>query len=305
MPAEIQTRGARAFMTVKQVADYLHLNEKKVYALANDGGIPATKVTGKWIFPRELIDRWLLESSHGGMLSDRLLVVGSDDPLLYRLLQLHARDSRAHNLVSHSATGTRLGLELLDRNRADICVMHWGPAAESATRHPALLSQHSSHRQWVLVHAFRREQGLLLSAEMDHATNIDSLLAQRLRWGLRGDDSGSQRYLREVLARRASALPDEGHGGRLLGSEREAAALLSMGEIDVAPGTCATASEFGLGFLPLGWVSVDLALPKGVYFRHLFQSLMARLSNTELLREAERLGGYDLSDSGSLLWGQE
>ena len=48
-----------AFMSVKQVAEYLHLNEKKVYALVNDGSIPATKVTGKWMFPRELVDHWI------------------------------------------------------------------------------------------------------------------------------------------------------------------------------------------------------------------------------------------------------
>ena len=70
------------FMNVKEVADYLNLNEKKVYALAAEGRIPGTKVTGKWMFPRELVDRWMLESSHGGLLTDRLVLAGSDDPLL-------------------------------------------------------------------------------------------------------------------------------------------------------------------------------------------------------------------------------
>ena len=34
------------FMTVRQVAEYLQLNEKKIYALATEEKIPATKVTG-------------------------------------------------------------------------------------------------------------------------------------------------------------------------------------------------------------------------------------------------------------------
>ena len=68
------------FMNVKQVAEYLHLNEKKIYALVNEGQIPATKITGKWMFPRELIDRWMLDSTHGGLLTDRLILGGSDDP---------------------------------------------------------------------------------------------------------------------------------------------------------------------------------------------------------------------------------
>ena len=55
------------FMTVRQVAQYLQINEKKVYALVNEGRIPATRLTGKWLFPRDLVDQWLLESSHGGV----------------------------------------------------------------------------------------------------------------------------------------------------------------------------------------------------------------------------------------------
>ena len=45
------------FLDVKQAAEYLNLNEKKIDALVSEGRIPGTTVTGKWIFPRELIDR--------------------------------------------------------------------------------------------------------------------------------------------------------------------------------------------------------------------------------------------------------
>jgi excisionase family DNA binding protein len=72
---------APRFMSVKQVAEYLHLNEKKVYALVNEGRIPATKVTGKWLFPRTLIDQWMLESTHGGLLTDRLVLALSATPV--------------------------------------------------------------------------------------------------------------------------------------------------------------------------------------------------------------------------------
>ena len=48
------------YLTAREAAAYLHLNEKTLYALIQDGGIPATKVTGKWLFPRALLDDWLL-----------------------------------------------------------------------------------------------------------------------------------------------------------------------------------------------------------------------------------------------------
>ncbi len=39
------------FLSVRQAAEYLQVNEKKIYALASEGKIPGTKITGKWLFP--------------------------------------------------------------------------------------------------------------------------------------------------------------------------------------------------------------------------------------------------------------
>ena len=101
------------FMTVKQVAAYLQVNEKKVYGLVQEGKIPATKLTGKWLFPRDLVDQWLLESSHGGLLTDRIVIAGSDDPLLFRAITQVATSLQSHALISYTATGSQLGLSLL------------------------------------------------------------------------------------------------------------------------------------------------------------------------------------------------
>ena len=46
-------------MTTKEAAVYLHVNEKMVYSLIADKGLPATKVTGKWLFPRQLVEQWV------------------------------------------------------------------------------------------------------------------------------------------------------------------------------------------------------------------------------------------------------
>lgn len=88
------------FMNVRQVARYLQLNEKKVYALVGEGKIPASKLTGKWLFPRDLVDQWVIESSHGGLLTDRMVIAGSDDPLLYRAIMQTAHELQARALMS-------------------------------------------------------------------------------------------------------------------------------------------------------------------------------------------------------------
>ncbi|WP_408033341.1 helix-turn-helix domain-containing protein, partial [Thermodesulfatator autotrophicus] len=46
-------------MTVKEVAEYLQLDEHTIYRMARKGEIPAYKVAGQWRFKRELIEEWL------------------------------------------------------------------------------------------------------------------------------------------------------------------------------------------------------------------------------------------------------
>lgn len=46
-------------MTVREVADYLNVNEKTVYRLAQRSELPGFKVAGAWRFKREDIDHWI------------------------------------------------------------------------------------------------------------------------------------------------------------------------------------------------------------------------------------------------------
>jgi putative molybdopterin biosynthesis protein len=300
-PAAVTASASTRFMSVKQVAEYLDIHEKKVYALAAEGVIPATKVTGKWLFPRDMIDQWLIESSHGGVLTDRLVVAGSDDPLLYRAVTQMANEIQGRALVTYSSTGTQLGLSLLARHRADVCGIHWGPAKESEHRHLAVIRQYPRHRDWVVQRAFYREQGLIVAPGTRTGDDIRPLFEPHMRWAMRQEGAGSQRFLRETLAQHgidASSLRVSGQAY----SEREAASLVAMDQADVAPGARAAAAEFGLEFVPIGWEAYDLVLYRGIYFRTLFQKLFEKLKSPECQRWAQILGGYDFTDSGKLIW---
>jgi excisionase family DNA binding protein len=46
-------------MSTREVAKFLDVNEKMVYSLVSEKGLPATKVTGKWLFPRHLVEQWI------------------------------------------------------------------------------------------------------------------------------------------------------------------------------------------------------------------------------------------------------
>lgn len=295
------------FMNVKQVSEYLQLNEKKVYALVSEGKIPGTKITGKWMFPRALIDNWIIESSHGGLLTDRLIVAGSDDSLMQRVIMQIANKIQSKALVSYTCTGTRLGLSLLAHHKADICAMHWGPYEESHLRHPALLNQYPQHHHWVLVRLFKREQGLLINKDLltdENKDNIKSILNKDLKWCMRQDGAGTQRFLLETLQHFKIDENSLNVCCTAL-SERDSASQIAMNNADIAPGTRSIASEYALGFIPIGWEAFDVALYRGVYFRTLFQTLLEEVKSETCHKLAKQLGGYDFSESGKLVWSEE
>jgi len=143
--SEKEARDAGVYLSVPELAKLLQVNEKKVYQLAGSGVIPGTKITGKWIFPRTLIDNWLLESSHGGILQDRLLLAGSDDRLMQHLCSQAAIDWQRQALISYSPNGTRHGLRMLDQGRIDGCFINWGAEQPDARRHLGLLRAYKNH----------------------------------------------------------------------------------------------------------------------------------------------------------------
>lgn len=286
-------------LTARQAAAYLHLNEKKLYELANAHELPAARVGGKWLFPRALLDQWLHEQAHGGVLTDRLLITGSDDPLLAATVAALVPRLGAEAWVAYSPTGCVPGLELLARRRANVCALHWGGVDTSAAQHGMLLRRFSQHTQWTLVRLAHREQGVMLRRGLE-IDAIETLAAFDYRWAMRQPGAGSRHFLESALASRGFR-PDDCSVVAEAHSERGAAGLLARDEADCAPGTRAAAAEFGLGFLPLGWEALDLALPREILFRKLFQQLLQCYGNPDMRQFASRLGGYELSPLGQVL----
>ena len=46
-------------LTIKELADYLKLNEKTTYRLVLKGDIPGFKIRGSWRFERTEIEKWI------------------------------------------------------------------------------------------------------------------------------------------------------------------------------------------------------------------------------------------------------
>lgn len=53
----------KEIMTVKQVAEYLQMDEHTVYKLTRSCHILSLKISGQWRFKKDVIDNWISEKS--------------------------------------------------------------------------------------------------------------------------------------------------------------------------------------------------------------------------------------------------
>src|SRR5262249_16404749 len=190
------------FLTVTEAARYLRLNPRSVYLLAQRGAIPASRVTGKWLFPVHLLDEWIEASARGRpprgpatpgaeLPAGGLFLVGSDDPAL-ELLPDALREQVAHPLLFIATAGRLGGLAALVEGRADVAA--YGHA-EPVSGEPDLseLSRYLLGRSAVVVHLFARELGLVVwTGNPRKLTGMRDLGGRGLRFVNRQSGSGTR-----------------------------------------------------------------------------------------------------------------
>src|SRR5262245_39604399 len=109
-------------MTTEEAATYLRLSERKLYELVSNGAVPCTKVTGKWLFPKAALDRWLASGLVAPVALAQApappIVGGSHDPLLEWAL----RESGC--ALASLPEGSESGLRRLARGGATAAGIH-------------------------------------------------------------------------------------------------------------------------------------------------------------------------------------
>lgn len=50
------------WLDINQIAEYLQASKEKIYKLAQQGKMPASKFGKEWRFKKELVDRWLFRN---------------------------------------------------------------------------------------------------------------------------------------------------------------------------------------------------------------------------------------------------
>jgi len=194
-------------MNTKQVSRYLGINEKKVYYLAKNGKIPCTRVTGKWSFPKKLIDQWIEESAAGlvqraGKDKEKsfLLAAGSDDPSLGILRELYGAETTPTSLFV-AIVGSGAGLTALRDGVADFALAHLFDSATGEYNLPFIKKM--ALPQTLIATLFYRDLGILVrSGNPRGIETIADLSRPGVRMINRQAGSGTRHFLDQELSRR-------------------------------------------------------------------------------------------------------
>jgi putative molybdopterin biosynthesis protein len=284
-------------LTTSEVADYLRLKQRKVYELVREHEIPCTKVTGKLLFPRQAVDRWImshLEGDTGTGANIAPILAGSNDPLLEWAVREAGSDLA---LLCHgSGDGVR---RLLD-GRAMLIGMHLTDPETGAGNDP-LHCGLGGLRDLVMIHWARRCQGLLLPPGNPKGIgSLKDLFSRQVTVVRRQPGAGADSVLTWLLerehldARKLNTSPHPALG------EDDLALDVREGRADCGLGVETSARRHGLDFIPLHTESFDLAMRRRSYFEPQFQALLAFCRSDHFRERAESMGGYDIDQLGSV-----
>ena len=285
-------------MTTAEVAAYLRLKERTVYEMAAKRQIPCTRATGKLLFSRKLIERWVegrTDLPAGYDAAPPPIYAGSSDPLLEWAL----RESGSG--LAMLTSGSRDGLERLARGQALLAGIHIrDPGGESCN--VETIRREIPYPDIVAIRWAEREQGLIVApGNPKTLASLADLFDKRPRIVLRPEGSGS-RILFDALveesgrdAARLDILPTEAQ------TEADLAAAIAEGEAECGLGVAAAARRSGLAFVALGIrESFDLVMRRRDYFEPPVQKLLAFARSDAFARRADTFGGYGLEQLGAV-----
>jgi len=287
-------------LTTEEAAAYLRLSERKLYELVANGAVPCTKVTGKWLFPKAALARWLAAGLVGpfGLAHPQAppIVGGSHDPLLE--WSLHESGSQLASL----AEGSEAGLNRLVHGEVMAAAIHLHQldGDDDRANVDAVAVAPGLHDA-VLIGFARREQGLVVASANPLALgDIADVRSRRARLALRPQGAGAQLLLLALVARAGLTLDAFATVKPACPTGPDIAQAVRSGRADCGIATRAVARAAGLDFVPLTWERFDLALRQRDYFAPGPQALFSFLRTAEFRARAAELGGYDLSETGSV-----
>jgi len=297
----MQENAGLRLLTTAEAADYLRLKERKLYELVAERQIPCTKVTGKWLFSRADLDRWLLAGMarpYGVVPAEPPPIVGgSHDPLLQWAL------SESHAGLAILPEGSEAGYKRFLKGEVIAAAIHFHDLDDpEKDANPQITSREAQLYDAVLIGFAAREQGLLVAeGNPVGLTRLKDAHARGLRVVVRPEGAGAQQLLLGLLRSDGLSIGDLTRT-HVAPTGPDIAQAIRSGHGDCGIATRAVATAAGLGFVPLCIEHFDLLMRQRDYFRPPLQTLLALLRQPGFAQRARELGGLDVSAAGMVRW---
>jgi putative molybdopterin biosynthesis protein len=285
-------------LTTEETADYLRLSERKLYELVAEGALPCTKVTGRWLFPKAALDRWLasgLVMPAGVTPAPRPPIVGgSHDPLLEWAL----RESGCG--LASLPEGSESGLLRLSRGEVMAAAIHLHRLdGEGDTANIDAVAGATGLHDAVVIAFVRREQGLVVAPGNPLGlTDIGKVAQTGARLAQRPAGAGAQLLLLALLARAAIKADALALVKPVCPTGPDLGQAVHSGRADCGIASRSVAHAAGLGFVPLLWERFDLVLRQRDYFLPGPQALFDHIRGPGFRAQAAAMQGYDVAEAG-------
>jgi putative molybdopterin biosynthesis protein len=295
--------------TVKELAEYLDITENQVYILLRRKKLPGTKVTGKYLFPKEIIDEWIVSSAREsadfsvlpGLHDNQAVISGSNDIAL-ELLVKTASIQHPEYSYSISNIGSLAGLLALKKGNCHIAASHLLDP-ETGQYNSSYIRQHLPDIRVIAVNLAYREQGLMLrKGNPPDITTVKHLADRKISFINRQEGSGT-RVLLDYQLKENGIAPEEIPGyTRIAYTHMEIAISVFSGSADAGMGIRAAAHALKLDFIPLATERFDLIIPGKDYSSAAVKALRGVLNSNEFKFKVAQLGGYDTRDTGRIVY---
>lgn len=234
-------------------------------------------------------------------IDNAVVAIGSHDLALDLLGSLLSGKYPGMSLSS-THVGSMGGIMAMRRGEAHIAGVHLLDE-ETGEYNVPYVKRYLDSKDYALVNLVHREQGLIVApGNPKGIQGISDLVKPGVSFVNRQRGAGT-RILLDLELKRLGISEDQ-----ISGYEHEeythmgVAASVANSVADVGLGIRSAARALGLDFVPVAWERYDLLMTKEFLHSSLMDKLLSIISSSEFKGQVESLGGYDLSQSGQVVW---
>ncbi len=286
-------------LTTRELADFLRLNEKKVYQIVRDGNVPHVRIAGKWLFPREHIMRWIDENVQR---EKDIMLVGSDDILLARLISLYSSENMPESIAYYASIGSARGVQAFLQGKSQGCCTHILDM-ETGEYNLPFLRRAMADRKYIVMNLWHRKQGIMVKKGNPLGIKgIRDIANENVRFVNRNKGSGTRCLLDYLL--RKNGLDEKTclTVTDTVNTHMEVALKVFFDEADAGLGIEYVTYPLGLDFIPLKDERFDLVVSKALWSTSVIKRFINYVEPSLIKGISGNLPGYDLSETGKVIF---